>query len=841
MGGRKRAWGGVVVLLLVVLQPGARAEAQGNASRFLDRDEVSLPDRSRVLDSVDVVDGCGAPPSAGRFDIDGQADDWTGQPTMIAGTGRHDSGEYTWTDYPYDDAGTGSFSYPGEGEDLVAEPGTAGKATPRQERYGSNAADLVELRAAADDEYLYLLARFNFINAIDATVLGLAFDLDRDDTTGFADWPRGARLRTPGTDLFLTAHGQCAFVTDADGDEALDDTGGAIRVGTKDNVFEIALPMGLLDGSDAFRLAGGSGIWDPAPAAWMTVDPIPRTRRNQRDRPVGALTPNDTAVFNLLFRDDETTSGSGGTVAEQSPSSPRAFQNGRQSEVLAGGTNGLYGVDLELATLQPGASSDPLLVRRANEKDFARVYRSRIDAEGVILVSNAVGVFLGRYEPYGIYLPSCYDDGTCPWPAERAPLAIAPHGGSGNHVGNSGRSIAEGGGDLYGLQTAFERLEEEIGAIVVRPLGRGQRNPWWRGYGEADLLEAMDDAERVYGTDPERRLVTGGSLGGYATFRTAALHPDLWTGAFAHCPAAYENSISERYAGNIEPSTQPFVIDPLVPALWNTPLRQASGTLDPLTPINSNRRLRDAALAAGLDYHYTEYLAGSHCFDVATGVRPWIEFHTKEVVDLLTRPRTSRPARVWYGIDARHFPAAPEPIGLYDIRDVGISYTGAWWVSGLEVRPEVEQTAVAGGAGPEVVAWIDARSRAIGGWDVATQGCGEGQGLDSSSGNPDLEPTGPTPHTYLCREHIASSTATEPVLDLAVRNLSAGTIDVAETGLGSPGFAINATGDGSFTLRLDGIAGNASGECVTDVTVDGGSTVVELTIDSEACVVEVTA
>jgi hypothetical protein len=280
------------------------------------------------------------------------------------------------------------------------------------------------------------------------------------------------------------------------------------------------------------------------------------------------------------------------------------------------------------------------------------------------------------------------------------------------------------------------------------------------------------------------------------------------------------------------------VIDPLMGNIVNVPYRQASGTLDPLTPINANRRLRDRALAEGLDLRYTEHLAGSHCFDPAAGALPWIEYHTAETADLLTRPRITRPARVRYAVDARHYPAAPEPTGVFDARDIGLIYTGAYWVSGLVVRPDVEERATAGGADESVVAAIDVASHALPGWSLTTEACGGGFGTGSGdgAGNPQLEPRGPTPHEFVCQAQVRGG-ALEPVLDLAARNLASGAIDVAAAALAGGPFTIVATGDGPFSLVLVGSAAPAAaGDCVAGVSGNR----IDLVLGEEPCHVEVT-
>jgi len=340
-------------------------------------------------------------------------------------------------------------------------------------------------------------------------------------------------------------------------------------------------------------------------------------------------------------------------------------------------------------------------------------------------------------------------------------------------------------------------------------------------------------------------VITGGSLGGYGTIRLASLYPDTWTGAFAHCPAEFEDSIGPRDVGNVEPTTQNFVIDPVMAGMFDLPFRQANGTLDPLVPIATGHRLRDSALAGGLDYHYTEYLVGGHCWDNLDPQGTWIANHVSEYRALASRTREVNPARVRYAIDPRHFPADPEPIGLFDIRDVGIRYQGVYWVSGLQLRAGAAQAPTLslqgnfiGGAGADVVGTIDAASHALPGRQVGARSCGSGAGI-GAAGNPELSPA-QTPNTYLCQAQTRTD-ALEPVLDLRAQRLAATTIDVDRAGLARAAeITINATGDGPLALRLTGAAGRlASGRCVSGAQRDGNDLVIALGLDAVSCPVRV--
>lgn len=808
--------------------PERPSAVESSAAAFLDQKNIVLPDRSQVIKSVDLIAGCGDAPLEGRMQLDGRDHDWLAQGSGIAGIARHDKGELVWTEYPFDDGGDGAFQYPGEGTAITPQEGTAGTASELMQRYGANAADVVEFRAAADNGYLYLMLRLNFLNAVDSTVIGLGFDLDHDAGTGTSAWPRGANIRSEGRgfDLFLTAHGDCAYLAASGTEQRLDAAGGAIRTGTRDNIMEIALPLNLLGGTQSFALVGGAGLWDAAPQTWMAVA-TGGSGANTTAMPRGKNTAGAPEVFNLLFRDDEASiEACAGlinpdTVCEGQ--SARTFQTRRQVGVLRAGTSGPYAAEVEIARLQPGAASDPLPLRRGAELFFTRVYRSRIDAEGILGVIGNAAIFTSRYQPYTLYVSACQESGCAQWPQARAPLLLQLHGGGNDHLSASPRpSIPEGGDALYGSEDFFAHFDHISAALIASPLGRGIQSPSWRGYGEADVLEVLDDVRRVYDSDRERQGLIGGSQGGYGTLRLAGIYPDLWNGVFVQCPVAHEASANNPQ-GHIAPETVPFVVDPLIPNLINLPFLMGSGTLDPLAPITMNQRLRDRAFAEGLSARYTEYLGGSHCFDVAEAAYPYTNAEAPAAARVLLLAREQAPAVLRYRVDPRHYAPGLSYTALADTRDLMPAPSGAYWVTGMAVRDSVVAQAMSGaapaGLDESVLGQLDVVSHALEGAERGLVDCTPTISVGVAGvagGNPESTPLTPTPNYYQCQQQQRSG-APQPQLELQARNLDAMSVDLVGAGLQGQNFVLSVLGDGPLLLTLSNAAvRNAHGEaCVT--------------------------
>jgi poly(3-hydroxybutyrate) depolymerase len=837
----------VTALLTVFAVPPARsAPIEGGA----------VPDRSQVYDRVDAAAGCGA--VAGTRTVDGDLGDWPGALGGVNGTGYYAGGEYDWTDYTYDDAGTGQLLYPGEGELVEPEEGSAGRVSPLLNRYGGSAADIVEARIAADDGFVHLGFALSFLNAVDTTVVAVGFDVDGDPADGAAAWPLGAGLTSPGVDVFVTAHptadGFCATLTTATGDVALDAAGGAAALGTATNAIEVAVPRAALGGADHVRVVAGSGLWDGDTQQWKrpvkgaTSPAVPEEVRAGEPEDVrGGATDADPGVFNLLFRGDEDMVDPGNATEAAEPSSKRAFEYLRQAAVLLTGTSGPYALDLDLARVEPGAPAEPVPTDRNGRVEFTRQYRSRVDLEGLLWVENDISrdvIYLGARQSYAVHLPPCLVDETVACPPAGVPVMVTFHGGSGSHVNELEDFAAHVSGPMG----------ERAQVMTLAPFGRGRRAPWWRGLGELDVLEAIADAEAAYPVDDARLLAAGGSLGGYATLRFASLYPDRWAGAAAFCPATYENSTSTREPGNEVPETQQFTVFPLLGSLANTPMLQVSGTIDPLVRIDNGHRLRDRLLEERVDLRYTEWVNGHHCTWVPETQQRYPDWHVPEMLRLLERGRDAAPAVVRYASDPRQLVPGDEWLGVAHLDDVGVHHDGAWWVSAIRLRDDViaagtrpPAAAVAGndigGAGDGVVGTVAAVSHMLSGWSRAAAACGDEIGLAGVSGNPDVEQTPgglsgtsiPEPHHFVCQRQVRSTPALEPVLDLDVENLASLAIDTVAAGIDGD-VTVLATGDGDTTVVLAGTRGRfATGPCVTAQRAVATGLSIDLDLDGTAC------
>jgi dienelactone hydrolase len=161
------------------------------------------------------------------------------------------------------------------------------------------------------------------------------------------------------------------------------------------------------------------------------------------------------------------------------------------------------------------AGEDPW---KARTGAFTKAYRSELD---------------GTLQPYGLYVPTSYD------PATAWPLLVGLHGSGSNHLLHRRRLFGLGNEPGEGDYEAIRREVQlpEVGFIVLTPYGRGE-SAGYNGIAEADVLRAMEHAQRAYKVDPDRVHLTGLSMGGGGTWHVGLRYPDRFASISPVCGVA---------------------------------------------------------------------------------------------------------------------------------------------------------------------------------------------------------------------------------------------------------------------------------------------------------------
>ncbi|MDP3279270.1 MAG: alpha/beta hydrolase-fold protein [Deltaproteobacteria bacterium] len=142
-----------------------------------------------------------------------------------------------------------------------------------------------------------------------------------------------------------------------------------------------------------------------------------------------------------------------------------------------------------------------------------RAYRSAVD---------------GSLQHYSLYIPTSYRVGT------RTPMVVALHG-----LGGSAHRMLP---ILFGLydknedRTHADRHPPQLPdcpALILAPYGHGDSG--YRGVGEYDVLQAMDEVRAAYAVDDDRTYMTGLSMGGIGAASIPLHFPSRFAASAALC------------------------------------------------------------------------------------------------------------------------------------------------------------------------------------------------------------------------------------------------------------------------------------------------------------------
>lgn len=167
------------------------------------------------------------------------------------------------------------------------------------------------------------------------------------------------------------------------------------------------------------------------------------------------------------------------------------------------------------------------------------------------------------------------------------PLVIVGHGG------NSSMPQAYADRTAQGYLHAYQRLGDELGAIVVAPSScRG-----WGHIGNSLMLTTISKIQRLYRIDPDRIYLTGQSMGGHLTYRAALSLPDHW-GAVSPHSGGYD-----------------FVEKKSIANLFNVPGYAVWGKREPYGINTDNRSNHKWAKANGLEWKFIEKNGGHEIYN----------------------------------------------------------------------------------------------------------------------------------------------------------------------------------------------------------------------------------
>jgi dienelactone hydrolase len=586
----------------------------------------------------------GVPQASAQHRADGVLSDWAGSGTSLAGQTRISGGELIYDDWLYDDYGA-------DIDNGTNQPVFRGNLAPTQgdyryptnsTRYGYNAADLRQLRVAADASGLHLLVYLQTMKASNAVAVTVALDNPRDHSPT-ASWPDAVGITTPGADRFITFWGTGGWITRGGGQrQALANQ----AVNLSENAIEVDVPWSALGSGyreHTVRMWVVSGLADAAAGRYKSVPAGPATATT----PGGGGPTGSTAAFDLGF-----------DANEQFPRLVSHWGEDVQSQALSSGDISNLSKSVDLGELADGGSDQ---YAPQPGRFYNRIFRSvKNYGEGIVLKNDPSSPggspdpqFLSRFQPYGLYIPADYRPGT------RAPLLI------------NGHSLDVNQNEYEAVSPNFyTQIGDQRSSFVITPLARGM-DTWYINAGFKDVLETWEDVKAHYSIDDNRTSIGGYSMGGYMTYRMGLLMPDRFAAAADYVgPPAYQlwqPPFPPQPTGDytVAGQTNNIVYNGL-----NLPFEINDGVEDELVPVAGPVAQAQTFRDVGNPHLFYLHPTADHFALILAD--QWD--HTKSFLDQHPQ-RNLSPDEVRY----KRYPSM-------DLSQYGLRFDGAYWVDGMAVR-----------------------------------------------------------------------------------------------------------------------------------------------------------
>ncbi|MGB9182931.1 MAG: prolyl oligopeptidase family serine peptidase [Solirubrobacteraceae bacterium] len=727
---------------------------------------------------------------------------------QTSGTGRLAGGASLWSDFIYDDYGASSpqgFTT----SSFAQSSGLAG----RQGGYvfpsgpaSNNGADIFRAGVGLKAGYSYW--RVDWVTLADPSVpiAEWTFDTDNNAATGASAWPAQAGVTSPGIDQALVVSSRGAWLVNPTTGLRTDvvANGGTLTIDPTSKSFIVAIPTGLLPVAGGWRVRLAAGLADAAGQNFAPPD-VGQS---------GVTSPTAERVYNITFRTvaQEPPVYTDGTSDAQIAAAQAAlgatpigqalgadglarsvtgnfWMEDDQANTLAGGDVSKFSQVIDWSALS-AAQSTP----ESQPTGYsARWYVSRLHpGAGQVINDGNEGNFkptlLEQVQPYSVYVPTSYRAGS------PTPLTWILHSLEVNY-------------NQYGAldPQLMQQLCQNRGSICATTEGFGPAG-WYYNEAETDFWQVWRSLAESYTLNPERTVISGYSMGGWASYKLAFQHPDDFAGALSLdgplvCGVEAYPGASGAASSSDPGCAQDGQSYPLIANARWIPYVIDQTYADELVPTTGVIAQAQGFDSLGLRYDLFIHTGGDH-LAFAT------EDRFGDVVNALGNPvRTTDPGAFTYD----WYPSLNNS-------SLGIGATGDYWVSGLSARDnaygKIASLVAADSALPDPAVTVQRT-----GTSLVTQ---------------------PLPGTETAlRWQLGARPAAQPVMTLKLGNVSALTIDTAAAKLQTGTINVDSDGAGRVTLaslprgtvvlvdgRRVGVAG-ASG--VFGVNVHSGRTVIVLT------------
>ncbi len=685
------------------------------------------------------------------------------------GSGHLAGGATLWTDMVYDDHGPlGSpigIAKSSSASDLA--PVHGGFAYPSGPA-DQNGADIFTAAVGYTPQATYWRVDWNTL--ADPSVPVAEWTIAGDNATGApataTAWPGNAGVKTStGIQyaLIVTAK-QARLVTAANPAAPVATFPTAVDAGSRS--FIVRIPTSVLPVGGTWKLQLGAGLADPTDTQFASV-PV-----------TDGASGNGVNVYNVTFRgyrqegeivcptgplpDPGIAStvanglGVGGATYDHLPAAEcgNFWMENDQANTLAGGDVSKYSLSVDWRRLAAKLTTpEPQPTGYTN-----RWYVTPLSlGQGVVDPSSSTltpPTYVGRVQPYAVYVPTAYD------PRKPARLTWILH--------SLGANLNQYGG------VAPSQLQEECqsrNSICATTEGFGA-GMWYYAEAEVDFFDVWHQLALSYDLDPDATVMSGYSMGGWASYKLPEEYPDLFAQSMPlEGPVICGTRVygqAQSYAGSGQ-CTNDGDSTPLIVNLKWIPYVMTYGAIDELVPFAGGQEQIAQFRSLGYRYYAVDYPAEDHM------VFAMQNDFTPADSQLGTFNRVQNPGSftfTWY----------PDLVGTIDHAGQAgqIGPTGDYWIGGLSARMST----------PGTRATVEADSDAIRQPpEVASQKLGV-------SPSPEPTPAATDSQTWTA----GSAPATRQAVTLDLTDVAQAAIDTARTGLRCG--TITVTTDGPTALTL---------------------------------------
>jgi pimeloyl-ACP methyl ester carboxylesterase len=680
-----------------------------------------------------VVDGMpeGVPPAARRPEPELPAPpEWPfgEQFPRTCGAGRVADGALFWTDFLYDDHGATGVPI----GDLKIQAPPRGTYVYPDGAAAGNGADIFRVAIGLTETHTWWRIEWNTLLVVSVPVALFTFDTGAH-RAGSEQWPAGAGVRSAGIDMALLVSGSGAKLIDLTTQVT---TAVGHSVDMRSRSFVAQVPRSLLEPTGTWTVRLVSGL---ANATGDGFADVPAER--------GAL-PGQPNVYNVAFRTNS-----------QEPTHLNFWSDSAQAAALSSGDVSQFAVKVEWDRLANGENEpEPVITGPST-----RWYVSSVELGQGITGDDILSTkpqFLGRVQPYAVCLPSSFK------PGQKLPLTLLLH------------SLALGQNQFAAIDP---RLLHEVcegrDSVVVTPLARGP-STWYFDTGELDVWEVWARVAEQLGTDPNRTVVSGYSMGGYAAYKLGLTYPQVFSQAVV---LAGPPACGVRLLPDVDVPADLDLDSPcaregdtwklLVNARW-LPYVIAHGLIDELVPFASAAEQVLELDRLGYRHRFTVYPLEDH---IAWVFQDKFEDPIKHMETALRQADPGHITFAWY----------PQLVRS----DLGIGPHQVWWLS--ELAADASVTARRG-----AIAEVDARSYAR---PDPTHTVRHHRGVIL-----DFEPT---PGVYSELDwRVGPSVDPLPYLTLRLTGVASLTVDIERAGLAAlPASTVTVATDTAAQLTLGGL------------------------------------